>query len=354
MLSLLTLQQDYVRAYRRYADTVAVLSAIYHILRKPEMTIDYVGIETKLRNSYGKVITPDLVALYNSRRKGLVFELKWSLPFGEQLLEKEVKELKKYVVPCSQWKNSTSRVDYHDLIFVCHIEDSQRMIRMVEKVAKEQGYDFLTRNGFAIWVWTISASRGGERKEHLIIRNIYGKTRNHIIENVMSPPSGLILPEESLTYLRSSFSFTREKPPIQYTMIALIHHVFSQFQNPERGRAVYEITTDMIYEKAKVLFPPWHEQDVETIQAKRRWIAETLKALFLLKIIGKPLGKPESWLIPIPTLKTRTPIEHALCKKIAKHELKIAKKTTRRGRPRTKPIRVKAHPKMKKLDDYLK
>lgn len=352
MLSLLTLQQNCVRDYRRYADTVAVLSAIYHILKRDTSVAEYIGVETRLRNSYGNEITPDLAALYDGRTKGLMFELKWSLPFSEKYLEKEIKELKKYIVPCSQWKNSTGKVDYHDLVFVCHIEDSQRMLGMLSKVAKEEEFDFLTSDGFAVWTWTISAARGGERREHLILSSAHGNTRNAIVENMIKQPTGLILPEEALTYLRSSFSFTREKPPAQYTIITLIQHVFSQFQDPRRVRGVYEITTDMIYDKAKILFPPWHEYDVQTLQAKRRWVNEALETMFMLKIIGKPVGKPESWLIPIPTMKTRKPIEYALCRKISKYQQKMTKKPARRGRPRIKPVRFKVPPKMKRLDDY--
>jgi len=352
LLSLLTLQQECVRAYRRYADTVAVLCAIYHVLKKEPRIADYVGIETKLRNSYGNDIRPDLVVMCEARTKGLLFEFKWSLPFSEKHLEKEVREIKKYAVPCSQWKNSNGKVDYHDVVFVCHIEDVQRTLTTISKVAKETDYDFLTSDGFTVWTWTISAARGGERREHLIITNAYGKTRNTTIENMINQPTGLILPEEVLTYLRSSFTFTREKPPVQYTIIALIQHVFSQFQDPMRGRAVYEVTTDMIYEKAKIFFPTWHEFDVQTVQIKRRWITEALQAMFALNMIGKPVDKPDSWLIPIPTPKTREPIQSAICKKLSKHQLKITKRPARRGRPRTKPIRFKAHPRMKRISDY--
>ena len=352
MLSLLTLQQDYIRAYRRYADTVAVLSAIYHVLRQPPPIVDYIGVEQTLKNGEDKLVTPDLIALYERRTKGLMFELKWSLPFSEKLLEKEIKELKKYMIQCSQWKNLTGEVDYHDLVLVCYIEDSQRTAVILSKVAIEQGFDFLVHDGFAVWTWMISSMRSGERREQLILTAIHGKTRNSAIESMVRQPTGLILPEEALTYLRSSFNFTREKPPVQYTIIKLIQHVFSQFQDPRRGPWVYELTTDMIYEKARILFPSWHDFDAQTIQAKRSWITEALDMMYDLRIIGKPIGKPESWLVPIPTLKTRKPIETTLCTKLARFQLKIIKRPSRRGRPSRKLIRPKVGPRMKRLDDF--
>jgi hypothetical protein len=208
----LTLQQDYIRAYRRYADTVAVLSAIYHVLKQPPLAVDYIAIEKTIKNDDGKDMTPDLLALYERRTKGLMYEVKWSLPFSEELLEKEIRELKKYVTRCSQWKNATGKVDYHDFVIVCHVEDAQRAKEIILKVTSDQDFEFLTQQGFAMWSWTISAVRSGERREHLILTPVHGKTRNAIIENTVGVLPGLILPEESLTYLRSSFNFTREKP----------------------------------------------------------------------------------------------------------------------------------------------
>lgn len=352
MLSLLTLQQEYIRAYRRYADTVAVLSAVYHILQRQPILVDYVVVEKKLKTVEGKDVNPDLAAMYESRSKGLMYEFKWSLPNSEPLLGKEIKELAKYFIECVDWKNATGKVIFHDVVLICHVEDAQRVVSLLSSIANEAGFGFFNQPGFAVWAWTISATREGQRGEHLILTNVHGNTRNQVMDQLTKQLPGLILPEESLTYWRSSFNFTREKPPVQYTIITLIQHVFSQFQDPRRGPAPYELTTDMIYEKSKMLFPSWHDFDVETRQLRRRWIGEALETMYSLEIIGKPIGKPDAWLIPIPTYKTRRPIETSLCTKLARHQLKLSKSPPRRGKRRAKPIRGEAGPKFKKLTDF--
>jgi len=352
LLSLLTLQQECVRAYRRYADTVAVLSAIYHVFKKNPQIVSYVGIEQKLQNSFGNDIRPDLLALCEANTKGLIIELKWSLPFNETLLEKEIKEIKKYAVPCSNWKNSTGKVEYHDVVLVCHFEDAQRTVDMIKRVSQEEGFDFLASDGFALWTWTIGAAKGGERKEHLIIFPTYGKTRNAPIENMIKP-TGLVLPEESLTYLRFLFTCTREKPPIQYMMTALIQHIFPSFQDPAKGRQSYKLSTDLIYQRANIFFPSWQEFDEITIQVKRGWISEALETMFTLNLIGKPVGEPDFWLIPIPTLKKRGPIQIAICNMLSKKQLEAKERRGRRGRPRTRAIRLKPSPRMKTLEEFV-
>ena len=239
------------------------------------------------------------------------------------------------------------------MVFVCHFEDAERVINTISKVAKESGFEFLSSNSFALWTWSIYVARGGEYKENLVLRSAYGETRNPVLENMLKKPTGLILPEAALTYLRSTFSFIREKPPVQYTIIKLLHNVIPQFQDPTRDRGEsYEITTDMIYDKAKTLFPSWCDYDTQTIQIKRGWISEALKKLFALGLIGKPVGKPNTWLIQIPVIRTRGPIHLALCKKLAKKEIKQRSKRSHKGRRRKTPLKLKAHPKTMKLDSY--
>ena len=157
MLNLLTKQQDLIREYRRYYDTVAVLSAIYYILKKePSLLTSYIGVERDLKCAGQIVVTPDLSVLYEQRKKGLMFEFKWSLPFSEEHLEKELAKIEKYKLECIDWRNSTGKVDYHDLVLVCEIEDSTRVLAKLKEMKDQGKSDLLDSEGFAIWTWAIS------------------------------------------------------------------------------------------------------------------------------------------------------------------------------------------------------
>lgn len=349
--NLRQLQEKCVRDYRKYSDTVAVSCAIYHLFRKNPEIASFVGIEHKLKNDEGKSIRPDLVATYDSDQKGLIFELKWSLPFDDDLLEKEVKELRKYVIPCSNWRTTSDHVQFHDLILICHIDDAKRVVDMVKKVSKDVEYNFLGKKGFAIWSWTITPPKIGERKEELRLFPVYGRTRNQKIEALINQSGGKLFPEDVLTYLRFSFTFVRQKPPIQYVMTVLIQNIFPSFQQ-KPDRDFYEIKIDTIYERAKAFFPSWHEFDRETIQIKRRWIREALENLWELKLCEKVLGKPDWWNIPIPTLKSRKPIQSVLCKKTAKEYLKRQRSRRSRGRPRERSARPRGPRKEPPLNHF--
>lgn len=341
-----------VKDYRKYSDTVAVSYSIYHILTSILTSTKFVGIEHKLVNADGQKVRPDVVALYGNDTKGLIFELKWSLPLNKDLLEKEIKEIKKYTVPCSGWSSNVYHVDSHDVVLICHIDDVYRVVETIKELAQSQDYSFLKQEGFAVWFWTITPPKLSQRKEELRLFPAYGKTRNTEIENAIQAAGGLLIPDVVLTYLRFSFTFVREKPPPQYTMTVLIQNVFPTFQQkPERDN--YQIDINLIYERAKVFFPSWHEFDTETIQVKRRWIREALEKLWELKLAEKVLGQPDLWYIPIPTLRTRRPIQEVLCKKISKQYIKELKK--QRPRPTVrKPRLPKVSKKQKPITDFFK
>jgi hypothetical protein len=311
----------------------------------------FVGIEYSLQNNNGSMVTPDIAATYENGRKGLALELKWSLPFDEELLEKEIKELKKYTAPCSYWRYTKDKVDAQDLILICHIDDAQRAVEMIKSLHKDEAQSHLAKEGFAVWSWTITPPKRGERKEELRLFSVYGKTHNVKIESLINQAGGVLFSEDALTFLRFTFMFIKEKPPVQYTMTVLIQNVLSSFQmSPEKES--YDIHVDMIYERTKSFFPSWHKYDAATIQIKRKWIVEALEKLGELGLCDKVPNKDDWWKIPIPILRTRKPIQQILCKRIVKEYLKQLR-GKKRGRPRLSVKRPKATTSDKKIIDYL-
>lgn len=344
------LEQNCVRDYCKYSDTVAISCAIHNLSIEHPDIAKFVGIEHNLQNNDGKIITPDMVTTYDNDRKGLLFELKWSLPFQSDQLEEKLRELRKYTVHCSNWRTSSGNVDSQDLVLICHIDDVQRVVDMVKKLSPNAECDFFAKEGFAIWSWTITSPKMGERKEELRLFSAYGKTRNQKVEKLVMQAGGILFPEDVLTFLRFSFAFIKEKPPVQYTMTLLIQNVLSAFQQSSE-RELYDIHTDMIYERAKTFFASWREFDTETIQIKRKWIREALEMLYELGLCGKVLDKPDWWRIPIPTLRTRRPVQQVLCRKISKHYLAQLRKQKEKV-AKIKPVRPKATEKDRRITEF--
>ncbi len=348
MLNALDLEQSCVRDYSKYADTVAISCAIYDFFSKNPQTAKFVGIERSFRNVLGKNVTPDISATYGNDSKGLLLEIKWSLPFDEKLLEKEIEELEKYTILCPNLRNSGPNVVVQDLVLICHIDDAQRTIEMIKRISKV--YPFLEKEGFAVWSWSLTMSKQGERKEEMRLFSLYGNTRNEKLEALVKQPGGILFSEDALTYLRFTFTFIKEKPPIQYTMTVLIQNILSSFQRgPERE--FQDIHIDMIYDRAKSFFPSWHHYDSATIQIKRKWIREALEGMCALGLCSQVPEKDDWWKIKIPLISTRKPVQEELCKKIAKANARQAK-IKKRGRPRTSVSRPRSNPNDKTITSY--
>jgi len=352
LLSSQELQENCVRDYRKYADTVAILSAIFHLITSHPTIGRFIGIEHELETKNHRKVTPDLVSVYDNDTKGLIFELKWSLPLRGDLLKTELLDLKKYSFKYSNWKTPSGSVDYHDFVLVCHIDDVKRTVEAVNELIKAPENEFFRADRFAIWTWAITPPKEGERKEEMRLLWVYGKTKNNEIERMIHEPGGILISEDVLRYLRFLYMFICQKPPIQYTMAILIQNVFPLFQQKSE-RDIYKIKVDMIYDRSKVLFPSWREADVETIQIKKRWIREALEKLIELRLVKPILTEPYWYYIPIPTLRARGPVHIAICKKLTTLWLKQAKKRERRG-IRLKRIRPKGPPKERPLPEYFK
>ncbi len=291
------------------------------------------------------MVTPDIAATYNNDKNLMFIELKWSLPMDEELLKKELLELEKYTVLCSQSGNT---IECQELVLICHIDDAQRIVEMIKKLSSN--YPFLSNDGFSVWSWSLSLSKYGERKEEMRLFSVYGKSYNHRLQMLITQPGGILFPEEALTYLRFMFTFIKEKPPIQYTITVLIQNILSSFQRgPERESQ--DIHIDMIYERAKSFFPSWHKYDATTIQVKRKWIVEALEQMNELRICQKIANKEDWWKIRIPLISTRKPVQHVICKKLAKSYLKQASKN-KGGRPKSNFSRPKANAKDKSITSF--
>jgi len=339
-----------IQDYSKYSDTVAICFAVHNFLTKNPQIAKFIGIEKDLKNTADHTVTPDIVGSYENDKKGLLFEIKWSLPFDEELLKKEIKELEKYLVPCIPWGKTPVDPETQDLVLICHIDDVQRTIEMIKLYVTENPNSLLGKDGFSVWSWTITPPKQGGRKEEMRLFPVYGKTHNNEIEKLICQPGGILFPEDVLTYLRFSYTFIKEKPPLQYLMTVLIQNILPSFQSSSEKES-HDIHVDMIYERSKTFFPSWHSYSEETIQVKRKWIREALEGLCQLGFCGKVPNKEDWWKIPIPLIRTRKPIQEMLCKKAAQTYLKTLK-TKKKGRPRTSVSRPKASEKDKSIARY--
>lgn len=302
--------------YRKYSDTVAVCSGIFHLFQTNPKFGYFVGIEHKLIVEPNEFLTPDITTIYEKKSKGLLFEFKYSLPINFHWVKGELHKLARYNCVKNGW-GVKEHVQLADFILVCHIDDVKRVVEAAKQIFSETQNPFFNPMRFSIWSWTISTERKDPTKEEMRLQNMYGAIRNVYLQNKINEPGGILIDERVLMALRFSCMFIRQKPPVQYTIILLTQNVFSALQHPlSIDIREYEVDLDLIYKKANELFPPWWENDVKTIQLKRSWIKEALDTLVMIKLINNIPEKKDSYSIPIPTLPIRKQADITICKKI--------------------------------------
>ena len=321
--------------FQKYADTVAVSSAIYDLFEKEPALGLFVGEENKLRTDEGNLLTPDLTFRYNNDLNGLLFELKYTLPSHIQDVKDTLLDLKKYLNATRGWRTPSGRVDSIDIVLVCCDDDVPIAVKAIKELVSEN-VKFFDNIGFALWAWMLTPVRSGEREERMRLQRIYGKTRNAKLEERIGSTGGTRISEDVLRYLRWLISFIRQKPPVQYTMHLLIQNIFpslrSSFRSNER---VVDAPLDIICQRCTSFFPPWWEPEVDPPQIRRGWLKEAMNSLVGLKIIEKVPDRNECYSIPFPTFKARKSLPQRLCELLALSQRKKGK----RGRPRIKPAR---------------
>lgn len=334
------LMKECLKDFRKYNDTVVVSAAVCHLFKENDLVGSFMRIEPELKRISESPLTPDLAVMYDNRSKGIVFEMKWSVPRNAEHVEEEIKTLIKYFDTLINWKNDTGKVEWHDVILICHPEDSKQILEIIKKIASEDDYGCFDEIGFSIWTWLYThGQKGGETEELRLIR-IYGQTRNEELERLISPELGYLVSDKVLRYLRFTYFVVKERPPLPYLLYLLIVNVLFQQVAP-RYEESYEVTTDWIWNKTKNVILTSEEYEDKSLTIKRRWIRQALDSLVELEIIQKG-SKEETWEIPTNLFRyTRKSINEIICEK-------IAKKRTRLGRARSRPSG-----KVTKLTDFI-
>lgn len=281
--------QECSRLHQKYSDTVAVSSAIFDIIRRNATVGRFIGESHQLLSDEGSDLTPDISCLYNADRYGLVFEIKYSI--GSSADEYLLK-VKRYRRALGGWPTNTGKVEWTDVVLVCNAGDTPLILPVLSDLSQKQNNDkFYSSPGFSVWQWIIGSSKE-YREDSMWLQRVYGSTRNDNLERLAATLGGIRIPEELLSYLRFQHAFVRDKPPVQYTIVFLVHHVLPK----QPDVPSYDVELDVVYDRANSFFPGWWESAEKTKQVKRDWIKEALNQMVSLKYVTKKT--PEIYQIP--------------------------------------------------------
>ncbi|MCW4048614.1 MAG: hypothetical protein NWE89_02650 [Candidatus Bathyarchaeota archaeon] len=324
-------RNDCIKDHTRYADSVVILAALYRLYYLNVKIGKYVGVELPLHTDDGEKVEPDFIALYDDDKKGIIYELKWSLPHNPEYLGEELKELKKYFQEFNDWRNTPKKVEGHDVVLICNVVDINRIITLIQVLCNEPEFQHLRSNNFSIWGWSLIKSKDPKGREELRLERFYGKTGNKALEELLDQPAGILVSEDVLRFIRWNFFFIKQKPPPSYIISVIIQHILNPYPSDPWQDSI-TIDLESIVQKCEGFFSSWKKYDRSTKQVKRNWIHEALRYMHELDIV-KNIGN-DIYEIPIPLYRKRLPLIEALCKDLYNkgEERRKSIKTTSRKR----------------------
>ncbi len=214
-----------IEQYRKYEGSTTVLFALSRlIIDNPDVGRLH-GVTKDIKVEGGK-ITPDVSARTENDSAASFLELKWSLT--ESTAKDELLKLKKYCEAKFGW--TSTPVLRKDVVLVVAQEDADIAVAANHELIK-QGNTFL--ENISVWKWFFAHPRKESDKgasDALWISKIFGKSGNKALDSLVSSASGYRVPNDVLEFNKYLYRFTKDKPPVQYTVAILLLHVLSSLR----------------------------------------------------------------------------------------------------------------------------
>jgi hypothetical protein len=121
------LREQRIIEYDRYYQTVLLTLGLKSHLQAHGRDCRFVSAESLFNNKEGEEIRPDIVLQYDGKR-GVLCEIKTSLPFPDEFLLQSLKQLEKYSQEATGWDSPDRKVDQHDILLLCYTLDYDRII----------------------------------------------------------------------------------------------------------------------------------------------------------------------------------------------------------------------------------
>jgi hypothetical protein len=236
-----------------------------------------INIYPKNEDEYPK--TPDLIFAYDSEKKGILVEIKSSLPSRhsanyERNMLNRLCDLKKYFQEMKEF-------DEHEVWLIVSEHDYGSVIEFVYE-KNYQELDFLRNSdfSFALWYFCTKDKRG---KEGLFINHRRGEIYCPLIDERKSFYS------ESVLLLGNKAYFVSDKPPaVEYTMMFILDKIIPYLGSlVERGEYPEE---KLLYLTNKELMERIREIRYLTISGDNLdgdWIKDALEKLSQINVLKK-------------------------------------------------------------------
>lgn len=256
----------------RYYQTVFLTIGLKDFFDNEKNTCRFVSAEPRFTEIISnKEISPDIVLQHDNNTKGILCEIKTSLPEVDFFLLESLKQLELYSGQVEGWETANKRVNDHSLILLCHALDSDRVTGKISQWINEGKLKIAKK--LCIAEWSTIESLKFDQRDVILVRHKSGETDCEWLNTKLHQNIKLGLEELITKYEKSRF--TRKEPPLEYTMNQLWTCIFPALKEKTED---FTCTIGEILTIAYDYFIPWSGLQGEYSQVRKKWIIKAMNA----------------------------------------------------------------------------
>jgi len=262
-----------------YYQTVIMSVGLKHIFSEEEPCT--FKINEPSMHTHTNVVTPDAIFQCDNDTKGIVCEIKTSLPASEDYLFKDMKEqIEKYSDIQKGWKTSSEKIPEHSILLFVHRTDSKKLDSMLKKWIGEGKIKTDRKICVADWQ-SIKPFKVGARDTTLLSHRS-GTTGCDYFDSKLKEDIEIFTDDVFMEY--ETRKFVKSPPPDLYIMTILYQHVFPTFANENDE---FTVSIDELMKTLTEYYTSWSGLEGEQSQIRRRWIIKAMDKFCEIKIAEK-------------------------------------------------------------------
>lgn len=271
----------------RYYQTVLLTIGLKDFFDTSGIDCRFISAEPKFVISKSQVeVFPDAVCQYSDDNFGILCEVKTSMPYPDHFLLEEFKQLEKYSEDVTGWDTPTKEVQDHDVLLLCHVMDSDRVLNKISGWISAGEINFEKK--FCLGEWGVVESLKFGERDVILIRHRFGETGCDTLNKTLR--ENIKLDVDKLVTRYEKCRFTRKEPPVEYTMAQLWTCIFPALHEKTEN---FEVNIDDVLKVAYEYYIPWSGIEGEYSQVRKKWIAKAMDRfceIFLAEKIEDQLG----------------------------------------------------------------
>lgn len=277
--------------YDAYYQTVLISVGLKHIFNHNEPCKFEINEPTmKVR---GNGVTPDTIFQCDDDTKGIVAEIKSSLPDNNEHLLSDMKEqIEKYSEIEDGWVTSSGKIDNHSILLLINRLDSKRLDDLLKIWLTTEKIETSKNICVAEWQSVRSHKIGPDKKDIMLLNHRSGTTGCEYFDQKLK--SEIKIPEDDLIMEYESRKFVKSVPPDLYLVTNIYLDILPTLAN---GLEEFEVTIDQIWDIMSEYYASWSGLKGEQSQIRKSWISKAMGVFCEIKLAEKIVDKQNTYKI---------------------------------------------------------